>query len=289
MNMHDKADLKDALIRQAAALIRDADALIIGAGAGMGVDSGLPDFRGNEGFWRAYPALKHARLRFEDAASPRTFEADPCLAWGFYGHRLKLYRDIVPHDGFALLRGWAASKPGGCWVFTSNVDGQFQKAGFDPVCIEECHGSIHRLQCLDDCKEVVWPADSVDPHVDEHRCLWQGELPRCPHCGRLARPNILMFEDYRWNDAPRERQRSARMAWLNELKAKRLKPVVLELGAGVAIPAVRHFAVLMRQEFKEAGARLVRINPQHAAVSGSLDVGLPMGALAALQAIQSNF
>ncbi|MCK5220819.1 MAG: NAD-dependent protein deacetylase, partial [Candidatus Aminicenantes bacterium] len=45
-------------IREAAALIRDADAILIGAGAGMGVDSGLPDFRGNEGFWNAYPPYK---------------------------------------------------------------------------------------------------------------------------------------------------------------------------------------------------------------------------------------
>jgi NAD-dependent SIR2 family protein deacetylase len=44
-------------IDMAAALLRDADGLLIAAGAGMGVDSGLPDFRGNEGFWKAYPAL----------------------------------------------------------------------------------------------------------------------------------------------------------------------------------------------------------------------------------------
>ena len=45
-------------ITQAARLIEKADGLLITAGAGMGVDSGLPDFRGNEGFWRAYPDRK---------------------------------------------------------------------------------------------------------------------------------------------------------------------------------------------------------------------------------------
>ena len=45
-------------IRQAAELIGRADALLVTAGAGMGVDSGLPDFRGKDGFWREYPALK---------------------------------------------------------------------------------------------------------------------------------------------------------------------------------------------------------------------------------------
>ena len=81
--------------QQAAQVIADADALVIAAGAGMGVDSGLPDFRGNEGFWRAYPALAKANLNFAEVASPRTFVQDPSLAWGFYGHRLDLYRKTV--------------------------------------------------------------------------------------------------------------------------------------------------------------------------------------------------
>jgi len=75
---------------QAAELIVAADALVIAAGAGLGVDSGLPDFRGNEGFWKAYPALAKAQLNFTEVASPRTFHQDPALAWGFYGHRLAL-------------------------------------------------------------------------------------------------------------------------------------------------------------------------------------------------------
>ena len=48
-------------IAHAAELIEQADALVIAAGAGMGVDSGLPDFRGNAGFWNVYPALRAAR------------------------------------------------------------------------------------------------------------------------------------------------------------------------------------------------------------------------------------
>ena len=98
-------------LRRAAELIRQADGLLVTAGAGMGVDSGLPDFRGTEGFWRAYPALGRAGLRFESIASPHTFESDPSLAWGFYGHRLNLYRRTVPHEGFSILKRWADRKP----------------------------------------------------------------------------------------------------------------------------------------------------------------------------------
>ena len=70
-------------IRLAAQAINQASALLITAGAGMGVDSGLPDFRGNQGFWRAYPALKG--YPFEEMANPKWFTSDPTRAWGFYG------------------------------------------------------------------------------------------------------------------------------------------------------------------------------------------------------------
>lgn len=56
-------------LEHAAALVAQADLLIVAAGAGMGVDSGLPDFRGNQGFWKAYPALAQARMEFTSVAS----------------------------------------------------------------------------------------------------------------------------------------------------------------------------------------------------------------------------
>ena len=109
-------------VAAAAAVLREAEALVIAAGAGLGVDSGLPDFRGPEGFWQAYPPYRALGLRFEELAQPRWFTQDPRLAWGFYGHRLGLYRRTAPHDGFRVLRALAERMPAGAFVFTSNVD-----------------------------------------------------------------------------------------------------------------------------------------------------------------------
>ena len=253
---------------QAAALIAAADTLIIAAGAGMGVDSGLPDFRGNEGFWRAYPALKQAQLEFTSIASPDAFVDNPARAWGFYGHRLALYRRTVPNPGFAVLKRWGDMMDNGCGIFTSNVDGQFQKAGFADDCIEECHGSIHHLQCMTPCTQSIWRADAFVPAVDEERCLLTGALPVCPHCGALARPNILMFNDGEWLPERSYRQEQRLLA---RLRAAR-RPVVVEIGAGSAIPSVRRFshAVIARYH-----GRLVRINPTEAGVPTSDDVALP--------------
>jgi NAD-dependent SIR2 family protein deacetylase len=65
------------LLNEVTKLIRRADALLICAGAGMGVDSGLPDFRGNHGFWKAYPVLEQEGLSFIDLANPQGFENNP--------------------------------------------------------------------------------------------------------------------------------------------------------------------------------------------------------------------
>src|SRR6267142_6047100 len=99
----------EQLLDRAAEVVADADALLIGAGAGMGVDSGLPDFRGDEGFWKAYPPFRGKS--FAAISNPVWFQSDPEQAWGFFGHRLQLYRQAVPHAGFHILRRWAEAKP----------------------------------------------------------------------------------------------------------------------------------------------------------------------------------
>jgi NAD-dependent SIR2 family protein deacetylase len=276
--MHAVPELTPEGVEHAAQLVGQADALVIAAGAGIGVDSGLPDFRSNDGFWNAYPALARSAINFTEVASPRTFRTDPTLAWGFYGHRLALYRATVPHEGFWILRRWAEQLPMGAFVFTSNVDGQFQKAGFAADDILEHHGSIHWLQCLDACSEMVWPADEVEPDVDADACRWRGPMPTCPFCGRLARPAILMFGDGQWIGRHFDVNASRLDYWLSKVH----RPVVVEIGAGTAIPSVRHFS---EKVICDHGGRLVRINPREAQVPSPWDIGLAIGSLDGLRAI----
>jgi NAD-dependent SIR2 family protein deacetylase len=263
-------------IRQAAAWIRDADGLLITAGAGMGVDSGLPDFRGTEGFWRAYPALRHYGYSFEDIANPAGFASNPRLSWGFYGHRLALYRATVPHAGFGILLRWASTMKRGAFVFTSNVDGQFEKAGFDAERITECYGTIHRLQCVEPCTDKTWPADDFTPVVNSTTCLLENEMPRCPHCGGLARPNILMFGDWQWVEKHADRQEKQLASWLEA--AQRL--VVVEMGAGRALPTVRRFSECH-------GPRVIRINPREYTIPAGKGLGISGGASETLRRLDN--
>jgi len=260
---------------KAAQLISHADGLIIAAGAGMGVDSGLPDFRGNAGFWRHYPALKKTGIGFQDIASPEHFWDAPHLAWGFYGHRLNLYRQTPPHRGFQLLHEIAAKLPHNAFVYTSNVDGHFQRAGFDENQVHECHGSINHLQCIDACEQQIWSAQLFTPIVDEESCLLTNRPPACPVCGRVARPNVLMFNDVGWVSGRSDRQREQLDAWLQKVS----RPVVIELGAGTAIPTVRIFAERQHRP-------LIRINTRDAHLTPSTHhVSLQMSTREALNAI----
>lgn len=262
------------MVDRCARLIWEADGILITAGAGMGVDSGLPDFRGVGGFWKHYPALAAAGLQFEQIASPHHFQRDPRLAWGFYGHRLNLYRATQPHDGFRLLRELGGRMPARYFVYTSNVDGHFQKAGFAPDRLVECHGSIHQLQCQENCSQDIWPASPETLVIDDSRCRLLSAIPTCPKCGGIARPNVLMFGDGGWI-GDRSRLQEVRLhAWRQQVR----RPVVIELGAGVAVPTVRLFG--MHQD-----CPLVRINPGDISWLTERDVGLKTGALTGVQAI----
>lgn len=97
-------------IQKSRNIIKEADAILITVGAGMGVDNGLPDLRGNEWFWKAYPLLKNRGLKFSQIADPHWFHTNPSLAWAFYGHKLNLYRSTMPHDGFSMLHSLAKEK-----------------------------------------------------------------------------------------------------------------------------------------------------------------------------------
>lgn len=268
-------------ITLAAETLKAADALLVTAGAGMGVDSGLPDFRGTQGFWRAYPAIAKLGLSFEEMANPAWFKNDPALAWAFYGHRLNLYRSTTPHAGFARLLELGRSKLHGYFVFTSNVDGHFQEAGFATERIVECHGSIRQFQCSAGCCSEIWDAPIESVAIDLNRFRAQEPLPRCRNCSALARPNILMFGDWDWLGDRTDEQQKRFSEWLDGLASQSARPAVIELGAGSAIPTVRGLSERVAHRFR---TRLIRINPREYSVPAG-HIGLPLAAAEGIQRV----
>ena len=267
--------------RKAAEAVRNARAMVITAGAGMGVDSGLPDFRGNDGFWNAYPPYRRLGLSFVEAANPRNFEGDPAFGWGFYGHRTNLYRSTEPHRGFAILGEWAERFDQDVFVVTSNVDGQFQKAGYREDQVLEVHGSIHHLQCLTPCRHTIW--DNCEEIPVDEATMRARHIPSCPHCGGVARPNILMFGDWSWLADRTHGQEMRFDRFRAQHGGEQL--VVIEMGAGTAIPTIRYTSEQLGRDSKTT---VIRINPREPHIGGR-HISLPCGALQGLEGIEQEF
>ncbi|MGE0432464.1 MAG: NAD-dependent deacetylase [Planctomycetota bacterium] len=273
----------DQALDRAANAIANADALLFTSGAGMGVDSGLPDFRGDQGFWTHYPIFQRLGLGIADLSDARRLKRDPHLLWGFYGHRTHLYRDATPHAGFAILRKWATRVESrhGWYVLTSNIDGHFQRSGLDRI--SEVHGSQYVLQCAGPCGRATWDAPDTQVSVDLASMRAADPLPACIHCGGLARPNLLMFHDPDYISDRAMAQQEALDAWREALPPT-AKLVIIEVGAGIAIPSVRKLGEWWAQIHS---GTLIRINPAHNAVPVG-QIGLRMGGLDALQQLDER-
>jgi NAD-dependent SIR2 family protein deacetylase len=274
--------LSTILFKQAASIINEAEVFVITAGAGMGVDSGLPDFRGNEGFWNAYPEYARLGISFADCANPQHFARDPRFGWGFYGHRARLYRETVPHEGFHIIQKWIERNGADYFVVTSNVDGQFQKAGYAEDRILEVHGSIHWLQCQTPCDSRIWLNDE-QVEIDYTTMRATNRLPFCPGCRKVSRPNILMFGDWHWLPDRTNTQEHRFDQFLMENAERRI--VVIETGAGSAIPTIR--ATSERIGWSLEHAYIIRINPREPEIKVP-HISIPCGALEGLLAINAE-
>jgi NAD-dependent SIR2 family protein deacetylase len=217
-------------------------------------------------------------LSFVEAANPAHFQRDPAFGWGFYGHRTNLYRTTVPHEGFQIIKRWIEWNNADHFVVTSNVDGQFQKAGYAEDRILEVHGSIHHLQCLRPCCSDIWPNHEQIP-VDE-TTMRAGNIPRCPHCGGVSRPNILMFGDWSWLSDRTEAQEARFQRFQDEHGNRRM--AVIEMGAGTAIPTIRATSERLGWRFEKA--TVIRINPREPEIKPP-HMSLACGALEGLRRI----
>ena len=259
-------------LRKAAVAIRTSRSLIFLSGAGMGVDSGLPDFRGNSGFWRSYPPAQQLGLSFVELANPSWFDHDSTLAWGFYGHRHNLYRRTTPHRGYDIIQRWFAQREtdniGAGFAVTSNVDSALQRAHFADDRILEIHGSIRHHQCIVPCDMTIWDA-GADSDIPIDKETWRADaahILRCPRCNGIARPNVLMFGDGYWIP---DRTREQRKRFDKFVTASRTQPAggniaVIECGAGTDVPSIRSLSESLA---RYARTSFIRINPRQSFLS----------------------
>jgi NAD-dependent deacetylase len=147
---------------------------VVLTGAGISTESGIPDFRSSGGIWAQYDPMEYATI---DA-----FLADPVKVWDFYGKRFDMLATAQPNDGHRALaeleqRGWVQA------VITQTVDLLHERAG--SRALVEVHGSIRTSSCRE-CGTLL-PVDDVV------RLLEDEPAPACPSCGRILKPDVVMF------------------------------------------------------------------------------------------------
>ena len=169
-------------LQELVGLVQERQPCVVLTGAGISTESGIPDFRSPTGIWAQYDPMEYASI---DA-----FLADPVKVWDFYAKRLRALGEAEPNDGHRALaeleeRGWVRA------VITQNVDLLHERAGSQALV--EVHGSIRTSSCLN-CGERVPLADVV-------RLLEEAPAPPCPRCGRILKPDVVMFGEYLPPDA----------------------------------------------------------------------------------------
>jgi NAD-dependent SIR2 family protein deacetylase len=267
--MIDEGEL-DIILKETARLIKNADAMAIFAGAGMSVDSGIPAYRGNDGLWTRSIQINNVTINNFDLMKPGAFKRQPELAWGFIGLLMEQYDKTSPHIGLRLLKEFVSQKE--YFIVTSNIDGQFQKAGFSEKRIFEFHGSIFNTQCGSEIECGIWDTPTIKLSYDGISV--ESPTPVCPVCHSFCRPNIHLFDDDFFVPDISAEQQFRYMEWREKMVKNFRNIVALEIGAGKTIPTIRRYA----ENFAEDNFPLIRINPFDFKIDKANHISIPVGA-----------
>jgi NAD-dependent deacetylase len=198
---------------QAATLAAEAAArpglVIFLTGAGISAESGIPTFRGEEGYW----TVGSREYQPQELARASAFARMPWDIWAWYLYRRGVCRRAQPNAAHAALVALEAHLGERFLLITQNVDGLHRRAGSARVFA--IHGDLERMRCADDCAPG---AAAIVPIPDGVPDLARGERVSddararlvCPRCGGPARPHVLWFDES--YDEPRHRFESAQRA-----------------------------------------------------------------------------
>jgi NAD-dependent deacetylase len=162
-----------------AALLRDAERIVVLTGAGISTGSGIPDFRGPQGLWTKDPAA-------EKRATIQHYVSDPEHRRNVWRNRLEgdMWRGEPnpAHYALADLERRAALHT----LVTQNVDGLHQAAGSSPEKIVEIHGNMREAKCL----ACGWRGPMEDVLA---RVAAGDEDPSCEECGGMLKSAAISF------------------------------------------------------------------------------------------------
>lgn len=161
---------------------------IVLTGAGISAESGVPTFRGKDGYWVIGSRNYHA----QELATHAAFSRMPESVWGWYLHRLRVCRSARPNPAHEAVAGLERALGERFLLITQNVDGLHARAGNDAARTYEIHGNISLMRCSRECVGLL---PVPDPALAEQASGLERWL-RCSECGAWMRPHVLWFDEF---------------------------------------------------------------------------------------------
>jgi len=213
--------------------------VLVITGAGISADSGIPTFRGRDGYWRNHDP--------KVLATRDGFNRDPELVWEWYRERRALVHASEPNAAHVAVVQLAHSVPR-FLLLTQNVDDLHTRArwngrALDPASVVQIHGDLFVTRCLN--------CDFSRPESDADAA----GVPRCPKCGSPLRPGVVWFdEELNADDEKR----------VEDFMAKGPCDVVLAVGTTAQFDYIVNWAVAAKGDT----GQLIEVNPTESALSG---------------------
>jgi NAD-dependent deacetylase len=148
--------------------------VLVITGAGVSAESGIPTFRGKDGYWRNLDPMT--------LATPEAFENNPELVWEWYRERRQRIRKAQPNPAHRAIVD-LAQRSRDFLLVTQNVDDLHARAGLSPERMVQIHGNIFVTRCSR-C-DFSQREDALEQNDEE--------IPKCPHCAALMRPGVIWF------------------------------------------------------------------------------------------------
>ena len=229
--------------------LKDSRKIVFVTGAGISQESGIPTFRGKDGYRRKYDPMKLASI---DA-----FYDDPKLVWEWYEDRRKNILSVKPNEGHFAISQMEEFKD--VVILTQNIDGLHQRSGSTNVL--ELHGSIIRIKCT--------VCDFIDNITENFESL----PPKCK-CGSMLRPDVVWFGE----PLPQN-------IWQSAIKEASVCDVMVIVGTSLVVSPANTLHVYAKQN----GAILIEVNPEKTVMSNDMDLSIQATSAEVLPKILSIF
>jgi len=167
--------------------------LTVITGAGISAESGIPTFRGPEGYWTVGAEEYHPM----EMATNRMFRQRPWAVWQWYLYRASVCAAARPNRGHEILVELEQQFQDRFLLITQNVDNLHLVAGNSPARTYQIHGNIFQMRCFKACRQQLYPLPVGLWPREKHALLTDKEkqMLTCPDCGGIARPHVLWFDE----------------------------------------------------------------------------------------------